>query len=423
MRNRFGGHQELQLVDAGGAVQFDGLEAAFRVAGDGDGTVGQGVGVELVPDGVGDLRRAAGQVHARVFTFFLLDVTGKIGFQVLGHAAPRFNEAFVHVDLVFQIGAVGPEKRFQRLRRQFARRLVVLAAKGHGGAEPLVVDGASDRLGLLHVFLEFLDVFGQGRGGGDAQRHDADALLSRQPVGRRLQGRHPDGRVRLLVRLGSHVARRHVPETAFPLEQSVFPDFGNHGQRFFPHVAGVAWVDAHARLLVGRRASGAEVNPAAGHVVDHGNPFRHSYGVVVRENDDAESEPDAFGQTAQRPEDGLGTRGHRKAGEKVVFHEPDGVETHFVGQNALLNRFFDHGVVVNDRPLHFVRQAQFHDRIPLGVASPQEKRNQSSDTVLTAKSSSPVRGFSLLANACKAVSSTSAKSAAGCRGPPSTSAS
>ena len=308
VRNGLGGHEELQLVDAGGGMQFDGLEAALRIAGDGDGAVGQGIGVELVPDGVGDLRRAAGEVQAAFFAVFLLDVAGKVGFQVLRHAAPRLDEALVHVHLVFQVGPVGAEKRLEGLRRQFAGRLVVLAAIGHGGAEPLVVDGAAHRLGLLDVFLEFLDVVGQRRRRRDAQGHDADALLGGQPVCRLLQGRHPDRRVRLLVRLRAHVARRHVPEPPFPLEQPVLPDLGNHGERFLPHVAGVARVDAHARLLVGRRAPGAEIDPAAGHVVDHGDPFGHPNRVVVRQNDDAESESNAFGQAAQRPKNGLGAR-------------------------------------------------------------------------------------------------------------------
>ena len=227
---------------------------------------------------------------------------------MFGHTAPRFDEALVHTYLIFQVRTVGAEEGLERLRCKFPRRLIVLTAKRHGGAEPLVVDGAPDRLGMLDIFLEFLDVLGQSRGGGDAQRHHANSLLGRQPVGRRLQGRHPDRRVRLLVRLGTHVARRHVPETAFPLEQPVLPDLGNHGQRFFPHVAGVAWVDAHARLLVRRRAPGAEIDPPAGHVVDHGDPLSHPHRVMVRQNDDAESEPDAFGQAAQRPENSLGTR-------------------------------------------------------------------------------------------------------------------
>ena len=37
-----------------------------------------------------------------------------------------------------------------------------------------------------------------------------------------------------------------------------------------------------------------------------------------------------------------------------MLHEPDGVEAHLVGQDALLDGFLDDGVVVKGGPLHFI---------------------------------------------------------------------
>ena len=48
----------------------------------------------------------------------------------------------------------------------------------------------------------------------------------------------------------------------------------------------------------------------------------------------------------------------------MMLDEPDIVETHFVRKNALLNGFFDHGMVVQGRPLHFISQAEFHGVAP-----------------------------------------------------------
>src|SRR5262249_9140112 len=56
---------------------------------------------------------------------------------------------------------------------------------------------------------------------------------------------------------------------------------------------------------------------------------------------------------------------HREAGEEVVLDEPDGVEAHPVGENALLDRLLDDRVIVDHRPLHLVGQAQSHAPVSL----------------------------------------------------------
>jgi hypothetical protein len=95
-------------------------------------------------------------------------------------------------------------------------------------------------------------------------------------------------------------------------------------------------------------------------VIDHGHALGHPHGMVVGENHHAKSETDALGQPAQRAEHHLRARGHREAREKVVLDKPHGIEAHLVREHALLDRLLDDRVVVDDRPLHLVRQAQSH---------------------------------------------------------------
>ena len=65
--------------------------------------------------------------------------------------------------------------------------------------------------------------------------------------------------------------------------------FGTMRQRLFPHLARLARIDAHAGLLIGGGAAGAEVHTPVRQMIDHGHPFRHPYGVMIRQ--DHHSEP------------------------------------------------------------------------------------------------------------------------------------
>ena len=170
------------------------------------------------------------------------------------------------------------------------------------------------------------------------------------------------GGMGLLVRLGQHLPRRHLPELAVPFEVVGLPDFGDHAEGLFPHFAGVTGVDPHAQLLVGSRPAGTEFDPAVGQLVHHRHPFGHPHRVVVGQDHHAEAEADALGQAAQRPEDDLGTGRLGEGGQEVVFHEPDRIEPHLIGQDALFDGLFNHGVVVQHGPLHLVCQGKFHNK-------------------------------------------------------------
>jgi hypothetical protein len=101
-------------------------------------------------------------------------------------------------------------------------------------------------------------------------------------------------------------------------------------------------------------------------VVDHGHALGDPHRMVVGQDHDAEPETDALGQLAQRAEDDFGARRHREAGEEVMLDEPDGVESHPIGEHALLEGFFDHRVIVDHRALHLVRQTQSHSTLRVG---------------------------------------------------------
>jgi len=95
-------------------------------------------------------------------------------------------------------------------------------------------------------------------------------------------------------------------------------------------------------------------------VIDHRHALGDADRVVVGEDHDTEAEADALRQPAERAEQHLRARRHREAREEVVLDEPDGVEAHLVGEDALLQRLLDDPVIVHDRSLHLVGEAQSH---------------------------------------------------------------
>ena len=102
-------------------------------------------------------------------------------------------------------------------------------------------------------------------------------------------------------------ARGNVPEVALPLELvPLAPDAADHVEGLVPDGAGVARVDLEALLLVGVAPARAEVDTSAGHVVGHGDLLGDADRVLVRQDDDAESEADALGGGRESADDHLG---------------------------------------------------------------------------------------------------------------------
>ena len=127
----------------------------------------------------------------------------------------------VYVLLVLDVGSPGSEEGLEGVGAELARCRVVRAAEAENGAEPLVVDELAHGLRLLDIFPVGGDVGLQDRRRADAQGHHAYAALGGQFVGGRLQRRHPDGRVRLLVGLGQNLTRAARSRTCPPTRSSL----------------------------------------------------------------------------------------------------------------------------------------------------------------------------------------------------------
>src|SRR6266702_1684643 len=82
--------------------------------------------------------------------------------------------------------------------------------------------------------------------------------------------------------------------------------------------------------------------------------------MMIGQDDHAKPQVNVFRESAQGAKDHFWAWRHRKTRQEVVFHEPDRVKAHLIGQDALFERLFDHGMIVNDRPLHLIRQAESH---------------------------------------------------------------
>src|SRR5215472_15124302 len=110
--------------------------------------------------------------------------------------------------------------------------------------------------------------------------------------------------MRLLHRLGHHVARRHLEVLALVSEERIFDEHpGNRAERLLPHVALVrAWNQEAAKFRFGRRFPGPELDAAVADQVQRGDPLSDSRGMVVSggQKYDAVPEPDALGALTAR---------------------------------------------------------------------------------------------------------------------------
>src|SRR5262245_35449706 len=95
-------------------------------------------------------------------------------------------------------------------------------------------------------------------------------------------------------------------------------------------------------------------------MIDHGHPFGYAHRMMIGQDDHAKPQANVFGESTQGTKDYFRARRHRKTRQEVVFHEPDRIKSHLIGQNALFERLFDRGMVIYDRPLYLIRQTKSH---------------------------------------------------------------
>ena len=172
--------------------------------------------------------------------------------------------------------------------------------------------------------------------------------------------------MRLLERLGDHIARREIVVLA--VELPAFPrehrDDGFH--RLLPTLALVAHFNAEwMQLGRPRRLAHAELDTAAREQVERCHLFGDAMRVVGGELDHAVAEPDALGALAGGTQEHFRRGGVRILLEEVMLDLPSVVVAEFVGQFDLRQRILQELVFAprapRPRQLVFVEDAEFHD--------------------------------------------------------------
>ena len=206
-----------------------------------------------------------------------------------------------------------------------------------------------------------------GRDETEAER--AHAPLAGVTDGADVRTRDPERRMRLLQRLGNHVARGKVVVLAvkFPILAGEHRDDGAH--RLLPAFALVAHADAERmQFRRPRRLAHAEIDAAAGQQIERRHLLRHALRLVGGELDHAMAEPDALGALARRAEEHLGGGGVRVLLEEVMLDHPGIVVAEFVGELELVERLLKQLVFAGRGPgarqLMLVEHAEFHRWIP-----------------------------------------------------------
>ncbi len=148
---------------------------------------------------------------------------------------------------------------------------------------------------LLELLVVAVDPLGQRAGSGVGETQCAEALLRGHRHRRRPGARDPHRRVRLLQRLGHHVARRHFDVLTLEAGERLLDHAADRNlERFLPHLALVRGIDAEpAELAHRRRLAGAELDPAVGDQVERRHPLGDAGRMVDlrRQVHDPEAEP------------------------------------------------------------------------------------------------------------------------------------
>ena len=162
----------------------------------------------------------------------------------------------------------------------------------------------------------------------DGERAQAQAEVAHLGVALVAGGGAPQGRVRLLPRLGLHPAPGHLPVLALELVLLVGPAAHDVADGLLPHLSALGRVDAEAlELGPGGRPAGAHVDPSLREQVEHGHRLRRPHRMVVGLGHEAHAvaEADALGARRDGAVEHLGVRAVRVLLQEVVLDGPEGV--------------------------------------------------------------------------------------------------
>src|SRR5206468_3086975 len=206
----------------------------------------------------------------------------------------------------------------------------------------------------------------------------AHAPLPGAPDGGDVGARDPQWRMRLLERLGDHVAGGKVEETAVELDRVLGEALHHDLHRLFPHVALVAHPSAEGMQLDGPLPfAQAELDAPAREEIEGGHPLRDADGMIRGELDDPVTEADLLRALAGRPEEDLGRRRVRVLLEEVMLHFPRVVVAQSIRELDLRQRLLKEPVLAVGAPrpgqLVLVEDPKLHGLVSLSSRAPSVK--------------------------------------------------
>jgi hypothetical protein len=270
-------------------------------------------------------------------------------------------------------------------------RLGAVLVQGEAGDER---DVGVDRVAERHAFLATDDVVVHvdprlrlvGIDEAERQRTDpvAGGDLDRVAVG----ARHPHRRVRLLARLGQHVATRHRERLGrvarIRVEHHHVGDLLGGLQR---HRSLLLGRDVEAvQLQACRPLADAEVDPTIGDQVERGQALGGARRVVVLRDDlaDAVAQPDPRRAGGRRGEEHLRRGRVRVLVEEVVLDLPRIIEAEPIGELDLIEGIAQETELVVVAPrlgkLVLVEDAELHDSSSAEPSRPLRVRRARADS-------------------------------------------
>ena len=202
----------------------------------------------------------------------------------------------------------------------------------------------------------------------EGERQRAEAPARRHLDGVAVGAGHPHRRMRLLHRLGQHVAAGHLERAA--LEARIGLHHHHVGDLF-------GGLQRHGALFLGRHIKAAELEPgraladaefgaAVGDEVEHGDRFGRARGMIVVGDhlSDAVTEPDALGARGGGGEEYLRGRAVRVFLEEMVLDRPGVIDAELIGELDLRQRVVHQPPLVVGPPrlgqLQLVEHAELH---------------------------------------------------------------
>ena len=188
--------------------------------------------------------------------------------------------------------------------------------------------------------------------------------------------------MRLLQRLGHHIARRHGK--TLPLEASVrfhHHHLGRFPHRFFPHEVLLVGIDAESlELAAAAGRAGAPFDASVADQVQRGKALGNTRRMIeaARHEHDSVAQPDPLGALAAGRQEDFRRRRMGVLLQEMVLHLPGVFDAQAVRQLDLLQRLLEQPVLALldpwPRQLMFVENAELHETLSLCRYGPNSRQ-------------------------------------------------